>query len=61
MNLDIIAQNMLNPPILFFLLGMLAVFLNQIYQFPQPLPKFFHFFFLLLLVYMVDMNYQKVD
>lgn len=47
MNLDIIAQNMLNPPILFFFLGMLAVFLKSDLSIPQPLPKFFSLFLLI--------------
>lgn len=47
MNLDIIAQNMLNPPILFFFLGMLAVFFKSDLSIPQPLPKFFSLFLLI--------------
>ncbi len=39
MNADLILQNMLNPPVLFFFLGMLAVFLKSDLSIPQPLPK----------------------
>ena len=47
MDLSLIAQNILNPPILFFFLGMLAVFLKSVLTIPQPLPKFFSLFLLI--------------
>jgi len=47
MNFDLIAQNMLNPPVLFFFLGMLAVFLKSDLTIPQPLPKLFSLFLLI--------------
>ena len=47
MNLDIILQNMLNPPVLFFFLGMLAVFLKSELSIPQPLPKLFSLYLLI--------------
>jgi hypothetical protein len=47
MNFDLIAQNMLNPPVLFFFLGMLAVFLKSDLAIPQPLPKLFSLFLLI--------------
>jgi hypothetical protein len=47
MNLDLIIQNILNPPILFFFLGMLAVFLKSDLSIPQPLPKFFSLYLLI--------------
>jgi len=47
MNIDLIIQNILNPPILFFFLGMLAVFLKSDLSIPQPLPKFFSLFLLI--------------
>ena len=40
-DIDLILQNILNPPILFFLLGMLAVFLKSDLEIPQPIPKLF--------------------
>ena len=47
MNVDIILQNMLNPPVLFFFLGMLAVFLKSDLSIPQPLPKLFSLYLLI--------------
>jgi len=47
MNIDIIIQNILNPPILFFFLGMLAVFLKSELTIPQPLPKLFSLYLLI--------------
>jgi hypothetical protein len=47
MNLDLIIQNIMNPPVLFFLLGMLAVFLRSELTIPQPLPKLFSLFLLI--------------
>ena len=47
MDLSLIAQNILNPPILFFFLGMLAVFLKSDLTIPQPIPKFFSLFLLI--------------
>jgi len=47
MNLDLILQNILNPPILFFFLGMLAVFFKSELSIPQPLPKLFSLYLLI--------------
>ncbi len=47
MSIDLIVQNILNPPILFFFLGMLAVFLKSELSIPQPLPKFFSLYLLI--------------
>ncbi|NCB12061.1 MAG: sodium-dependent bicarbonate transport family permease [Erysipelotrichia bacterium] len=47
MSVDLILQNILNPPILFFFLGMLAVFLKSDLSIPQPLPKFFSLYLLI--------------
>ena len=47
MNFDLILQNMLNPPVLFFFLGMLAVFLKSELTIPQPLPKLFSLYLLI--------------
>ena len=40
MDIDLILSNFLNPPILFFFLGMLAVFLRSDLEIPQPIAKF---------------------
>jgi len=42
-----ILHNLLNPPILFFFLGMLAVFFKSDLEIPQPLPRFFSFYLLM--------------
>lgn len=47
MNIDLVLQNMLNPPVLFFFLGMLAVFLKSELAIPQPLPKLFSLYLLI--------------
>lgn len=47
MSLDLILGNILNPPILFFFLGMLAVFLKSDLTIPQPLPKLFSLYLLI--------------
>lgn len=47
MDINLILQNMLNPPVLFFLLGMMAVFLKSELTIPQPLPKLFSLFLLI--------------
>lgn len=47
MSVDLILQNMLNPPVLFFFLGMLAVFFKSELSIPQPLPKLFSLYLLI--------------
>ncbi len=47
MNSSIIFSNILNPPVLFFFLGMLAIFLESYLEIPQPLPKLFSLYLLL--------------
>ncbi|GAB1545188.1 sodium-dependent bicarbonate transport family permease [Scytonema sp. NUACC21] len=44
---SLILFNILNPPVLFFFLGMLAVFLKSDLEIPQPLPKLFSLYLLL--------------
>lgn len=44
---SLILFNILNPPILFFFLGVLAVFLKSDLEIPQPLPKLFSLYLLL--------------
>ena len=39
-------QNFLNPPVLFFFLGLLAIALKSNLEIPQPLPKFFSLYLL---------------
>jgi hypothetical protein len=40
-NTSLILSNFLNPPVLFFFLGMLAIFLKSDLEIPAPLPKLF--------------------
>lgn len=47
MDSSLILFNILNPPVLFFFLGMTAVFLKSDLEIPQPLPKLFSLYLLL--------------
>src|SRR6476469_7065718 len=47
MDTSLILSNILNPPVLFFFLGMLAVFVKSDLEIPQPLPKLFSLYLLL--------------
>jgi hypothetical protein len=45
MDASLIINNFLSPPILFFFLGMLAIFVHSDLEIPQPLAKFFFIVF----------------
>lgn len=47
MGIELLLQNLLNPPILMFLLGLLSVSLKSELDIPQPLPKFFSLYLLI--------------
>ncbi|MCX8023479.1 MAG: sodium-dependent bicarbonate transport family permease [Syntrophorhabdaceae bacterium] len=47
MDIGLLIDNLLNPPILFFFLGMLAVFVKSDLDIPNPLPKFLSLYLLL--------------
>ncbi|MFN5750862.1 MAG: sodium-dependent bicarbonate transport family permease, partial [Pseudanabaena sp.] len=47
MDLDLIVSNVLNPPILFFFLGMIAVLIKSDLEIPPPIPKLFSLYLLL--------------
>ena len=47
MSIDLVLSNLLNPPVLFFFLGMLAVKVGSDLDIPQPLPKLFSLYLLL--------------
>ena len=47
MDTTLILSNLLNPPVLFFFLGMLACLVGSDLEIPQPLPKFFSLYLLL--------------
>lgn len=46
MNASLILSNILNPPVLFFFLGMLAVFVKSDLEIPPPIPKLFSLYLL---------------
>jgi uncharacterized protein len=46
-NSSLILSNILNPPVLFFFLGMLAIFVQSDLEIPAPLPKLFSLYLLL--------------
>lgn len=47
MDITLVLSNLLNPPVLFFFLGMLACAVGSDLEIPQPLPKFFSLYLLL--------------
>ena len=47
MQSELILNNLLNPPVLFFFLGLIAVFIKSDLEIPQPLPKLFSLYLLL--------------
>ena len=46
MDLSLVASNLLNPPVLAFFMGMLAVFLKSDLEIPAPIPKLFSLYLL---------------
>ncbi len=46
MDTSLILSNILNPPILFFFLGMLAIFVKSDLEVPPPIPKLFSLYLL---------------
>ena len=46
MNFSLVLFNILNPPILFFFLGMLAIFVKSDLEIPAPVPKLFSLYLL---------------
>jgi len=47
MNVSLVVSNLLNPPILFFFLGMLAVLVKSDLEIPAPIPKLFSLYLLI--------------
>ncbi|MEO0144703.1 MAG: sodium-dependent bicarbonate transport family permease [candidate division WOR-3 bacterium] len=47
MGFELFLQNILNPPVLMFLLGLVAVLLKTELEVPQPLPKLFSLYLLI--------------
>lgn len=46
MSAEVIINNLLSPPILFYFAGMLAILIKSDLEFPQPLPKLFSLYLL---------------
>jgi uncharacterized protein len=46
MDVSLIVSNILNPPVLFFFLGMIAVFVKSDLEIPAPIPKLFSLYLL---------------
>lgn len=46
MDLSLVLSNILNPPVLFFFLGMLAIFVRSDLEIPPPIPKLFSLYLL---------------
>ncbi|NJP09250.1 MAG: sodium-dependent bicarbonate transport family permease [Leptolyngbyaceae cyanobacterium RU_5_1] len=46
MDISLIISNILNPPVLFFFLGMLAIFVKSDLEIPPPIPKLFSLYLL---------------
>jgi hypothetical protein len=47
MDLSLVMSNLLNPPVLFFFLGMLAVLIKSDLEIPPPIPKLFSLYLLI--------------
>jgi hypothetical protein len=63
MDTGLILSNLLNPPILFFFLGICAVLFKSDLEIPQPLPKFFSLYLLLAIGFKggVELNKSGID
>lgn len=63
MESSLLLQNLLNPPILFFFLGMLAVLVRSDLEVPQPIPKFLSLYLLLAIGFKggVELRASGVD
>jgi hypothetical protein len=46
MNANLVLSNILNPPVLFFFLGMIAIFVKSDLEVPPPIPKLFSLYLL---------------
>ena len=59
MDTSLLIQNVLTPPILFFFLRILAVFLSSDLEIPAPLPKLFSLYLLLAIGFKGGLELQK--
>ncbi|MCX6016919.1 MAG: sodium-dependent bicarbonate transport family permease [Chloroflexi bacterium] len=63
MDLSLILTNLLNPPVLFFFLGIAAVLVKSDLEIPQPLPKFFSLYLLFSIGFKggIELNHSGMD
>tara|TARA_Y100001968_G_C19409630_1_gene745566 strand:- start:804 stop:1799 length:996 start_codon:yes stop_codon:yes gene_type:complete len=59
MGTNLVLQNLLNPPDLFFFLGAIAVFTRSDLEIPAPLPKLFSLYLLLAIGFKGGLELQK--
>src|SRR3990167_8503912 len=58
-NVSIIIDNLLHPPVLFFFLGMIASFCKSDLKIPDPLPKLFSLYLLLAIGFHCGVELNK--
>ena len=59
MEINSILQNVLAPPVLFFLIGAISVFFKSDLEIPAPLPKLFSLYLLLAIGFKGGIEIQK--
>ncbi len=59
METNLVLQNVLTPPVLFFFLGIIAVLLRSDLEIPAPLPKLFSLYLLLAIGFKGGMELEK--
>ena len=60
MEVNPILQNVLAPPVLFFLIGAISVFFKSDLEIPAPLPKLFSLYLVLAIGFRGGMKYRRV-
>lgn len=63
MDFSLVFSNLLNPPVLFFFLGILARLVKSDLEIPQPLPKFFSLYLLFSIGFKggIELNHSGVS
>jgi hypothetical protein len=63
MDFSLVLSNLLNPPVLFFFLGILALLVKSDLEIPQPLPKFFSLYLLFSIGFKggIELNHSGVS
>ena len=57
MNLNLLFENLTNPALLYFILGIVAVYLKSDLEIPKILPNSYRYIFYLRLVLKADKNF----